>query len=137
MKKIFLGGTTNKSDWRDILIKKIKIEYFNPVVSDWDDNAQKEEIKQRKNCDYVLYVITPKMEGVYSIAELIDDSNKRPEKTIFTYLLDDDGKEFNKHQIKSLDMVGNMVKENGGKWFKNLEEISDFVNFNKNLEINK
>jgi hypothetical protein len=35
------------------------------------------------------------------------------------------------HQIKSLDMVGNMVKENGGKWFKNLEEISDFVNFNK------
>jgi hypothetical protein len=32
-------------------------------------------------------------------------------------------------------MVGNMVKENGGKWFKNLEEISDFVNFNKNLEI--
>jgi hypothetical protein len=33
-------------------------------------------------------------------------------------------------------MVG-MVKENGGKWFKNLEEISDFVNFNKNLEINK
>jgi hypothetical protein len=47
------------------------------------------------------------------------------------HLLDDDGKEFNKHQIKSLDMVGNMVKENGGKWFKNLEEISDFVNFNK------
>jgi hypothetical protein len=39
--------------------KKIKIEYFNPVVSDWDDNAQKEEIKQQ-NCDYVLYVITPK-----------------------------------------------------------------------------
>jgi hypothetical protein len=31
-------------------------------------------------------------------------------------LTDDDGKEFNKHQIKSLDMVGNMVKENG-KWF--------------------
>jgi hypothetical protein len=25
--------------------------------------------------------------------------------------IDDDGKEFNKHQIKSLDMVGNMVKE--------------------------
>jgi hypothetical protein len=53
------------------------------------------------------------------------------QKNNFTYLLDDDGKEFNKHQIKSLDMVGNMVKENGGKWFKNLEEISDFVNFNK------
>lgn len=133
MKKVFLGGTTNNSDWRDKLIKKIKIEFFNPVVKEWNDAAQKEEIKQRKNCDYVLYVITPKMEGVYSIAEVVDDSNKRPEKTIFAYLLDDDGKEFSKHQIKSLDMVGKMVEENKGKWFKSLEEIADFLNFDKNL----
>lgn len=128
MKKVFLGGTTNNSDWRDNLIKKLKIDYFNPVVKDWNDEAQKEEIKQRKNCDYVLYVITPKMEGVYSVAEVVDDSNKRPEKTIFAYLLSDDGKEFSKHQIKSLDMVGKMVEENGGKWFKNLNEISEFLN---------
>jgi len=133
MKKVFLGGTTNKSDWRDTLIKKLKIEYFNPVVEDWNEKAQKEEIKQRKNCDYVLYVITPKMEGVYSIAEVVDDSNKRPDKTIFCYLLEDDGKEFGKHQIKSLDMVGEMVKENGGKWFKSINEVSDFLNFDKNL----
>ena len=134
MKKVFLGGTTNKSDWRDTLIKKLKIEYFNPVVEDWNEKAQKEEIKQRKNCDYVLYVITPKMEGVYSIAEVVDDSNKRPDKTIFCYLLEDDGKEFGKHQIKSLDMVGEMVKENGGKWFKSINEVSDFLNFDKNLQ---
>lgn len=133
MKKVFLGGTTNNSDWRDTLIKKIKIEYFNPVVKEWNESAQKEEIKQRKDCDYVLYVITPKMEGVYSIAEVVDDSNKRPEKTIFAYLLDDDGKEFTKHQIKSLDMVGKMVEENKGKWFKTLEEIADYLNFDKNL----
>lgn len=134
MKKVFLGGTTNNSDWRDTLIKKLKIDYFNPVVKDWNEAAQKEEIKQRKNCDYVLYVITPKMEGVYSIAEVVDDSNKRPEKTIFAYLLDDDSKEFGKHQIKSLDMVGKMVKDNGGKWFKSLGEIADFLNFDKNLQ---
>lgn len=133
MKKVFLGGTTNNSDWRDTLIKKLKIDYFNPVVSDWNEEAQKKEIKERKNCDYVLYVITPKMEGVYSIAEVIDDSNKRPNKTIFCYLLEDDGKEFSKHQIKSLDMVGKMVEENGGRWFKSLGEISDFLNFDKNL----
>ncbi len=63
----------------------------------------------------------------------MDDSNKRPEKTIFAYLLEDDGKEFGKHQIKSLDMVGKMVEENGGKWFKSLGEISDFLNFDKNI----
>lgn len=127
MKKVFLGGTTNNSDWRDKLIKDLKIDYFNPVVKEWNEEAQKREIS-----DYVLYVITPKMEGVYSIAEVVDDSNKRPEKTIFAYLTEDDGKEFTKHQLKSLDMVGKMVKENGGKWFKSLNEISDYLNFVKN-----
>ena len=133
MKKVFLGGTTNNSNWRDGLMKKIKIDYFNPVVDDWNESAQKEEIKQRKNCDYVLYVITPKMEGVYSIAEVVDDSNKRPNKTIFAYTLEDGDKTFTKHQIKSLDMVGNMVKENGGKWFKTLDEVVEYLNFNKNI----
>lgn len=128
MKKVFLGGTTNNSNWRDTLTKKLKIDYFNPVVKDWNEEAQKEEIKQRKECDYVLYVITPKMEGVYSIAEVVDDSNKRPEKTVFAYILEDDGKEFSKHQIKSLDMVGKMIKENGAQWFKGLDEVAEFLN---------
>lgn len=133
--KVFLGGTTNKSNWRDDIIKKLKIDYFNPVVDDWDEKAQEREIKERKNSDFVLYVITAKMEGVYSIAEVVDDSNKRPDKTIFAYLLDDEGKEFNKHQIKSLDMVGRMVKENGGKWVKSLDEAAEYLNFKKHERI--
>jgi len=68
------------------------------------------------------------MKGVYSIAEVIDDSNKRPEKTIFCYLKEDDDQKFDAQQIKSLDMVGNMVTENGGTWLNNLDEVSDFLN---------
>lgn len=47
--KVFLGGTCNESDWRDSFIKKLKIDYFNPVVKDWNDEAYKEELKQKKN----------------------------------------------------------------------------------------
>lgn len=133
MKKVFLGGTTNNSDWRADLIKSLKIDYFDPVVKDWNEKAQEEEIKQRKECDFVLYVITPKMIGVYSIAEVVDDSNKRPKKTVFCYLLEDGTENFGRHQLKSLDMVGKMVEENGGKWFKTLSEVSDYLNFEKNL----
>ena len=32
-----------------------------------------------------------------------------------------------------LTLVGEMVKENGGKWFKSINEVSDFLNFDKNL----
>ena len=57
-KKVFLGGTCNNSNWREKLIAKLKCEYFNPVVIDW--NEEIEEVKQREECDFVLYVITPK-----------------------------------------------------------------------------
>src|SRR6056297_2348399 len=107
-KKVFLGGTCADSTWRDDLIKKLDIDYFDPVVDDWTEEVQKEEIKQRETCDFCLYVLTPRMKGVYSIAEVVDDSNKRPEKTIFCYLKEDDGDKkdekikFDKFQLKSL-----------------------------------
>jgi len=132
--KVFLGGTCNDSTWREKLITKLQIEYFNPVVDDWTEDDYQEELKQRKSCDFCLYVITPMMTGTYSIAEVIDDSNKRPEKTIFAFLEDDDSKKFDKDQIKSLDKVGVMVKDNGGKYFKSLDEVSVYLNF-KNKEI--
>ena len=126
--KVFLGGTCNESIWRDELIKKLKIDYFNPVVDDWTEECYKEELRQREICDYCLYVITPRMTGVYSIAEVIDDSNKRPEKTIFCFLSNDDSKRFVNGQIKSLDKVGVMVENNGGKYFKSLDEVAEFLN---------
>ena len=130
--KVFLGGTTNKTNWRDDLTPKLKIDFFNPVVDDWDDKAYKKELKKREDSDFVLYVITPKMEGVYSIAEVVDDSNKRPEKTLFCVLKKDDKKEFSEAQLKSLDAVDKMVVDNGGKSFDGLDDVAEYLN-NKRL----
>lgn len=131
-------GTCNESIWREKLISLLEIDYFNPVVEDWTEECMEEERRQRNICDYCVYVITPLMTGVYSIAEVIDDSNKQPEKTIFCFLEDDlqnarnvNGfirKNFSYGQIKSLDQVGKMVQRNGGKYFKTLEEIADYLN---------
>jgi len=85
-----------------------------------------EEILQRESCDYCLYVITPKMTGTYSIAEAVDDSNKRPEKTIFC-VLKKDGISFDKHQMKSLGQVAKLVKKNGGVVCESLEDVAKYV----------
>jgi len=130
MKKVFLGGTCNESKWRNELIELLVIDYFNPVVADWTPECMAEEIRQRELCDICLYTITPKMTGVYSIAEVVDDSNKRPDKTILV-LLDNDGEcSFTQGQMKSLEQVAKMVKNNGGKVFPNLEEVSVYLNEN-------
>lgn len=128
MKSVFLGGTCNESTWRETLIDNLKIDYYNPVVEDWTPDCMVEERKQREKCDYCLYVISPEMTGVYSIAEVIDDSNKRPKRTIFYVVHTCDTAVFSDGQIKSLYQVGEMIKRNGGKWFQDWYELVDYLN---------
>jgi len=129
MIKVFLGGTCNESIWRDDLIKLLKVDYFNPIVKDWTPDCMAEEIIQRMSCNICLYVITPKMTGVYSIAEVIDDSNKHPVKTAFIVLEEDGDKKFDKSQLKSLGAVSDMVARNGGTVYKDLKDFAMYANF--------
>ena len=134
--KVFLGGTCNESTWRDEIIPMLRIDYFNPVVEDWTPACQEEELKQREGCDYLLYVITPAMTGVYSIAEAVDDSNKRPNKTIFVTLREDYRPNrgydclirFDDGQWKSLKAVARMVKDNGAAVFEDLRSAAKYLN---------
>lgn len=137
--RIFLGGTCAESTWRKNLIKQLfnTIDYFDPVVDDWTPECQAREIKERENCDYCLYTITPKMEGYYSIAEVIDDSNKRPEKTVFVVLSEDEDKTFNSNQLKSFKTISDMVLRNGGVAFDNLDDAAAFFNFKFLLNYNE
>lgn len=135
--KVFLGGTCEGYDWRKELIGLLddeKVDAFNPIVDDWNDEAQKKELEEREISDFCLYTITPDMKGCYSIAEVVDDSNKRPEKTIF--LVIDEVTDYSKRETvkfgskmkKSLDAVKNMVSRNKGYVFNSIEEVAMFLN---------
>lgn len=126
--RVFLGGTCNNSTWRDELTPKLLVDWFNPVVDDWTEECYQEELKQREECDICLYTITPEMLGVYSIAEVVDDSNKRPVKTIICYLREANGKRFDDSQWKSLNKVASMVIDNGGRAFADLNVLARYLN---------
>ena len=128
IKKVFLGGTCNDSKWRDDLIKMLKINYFNPVVDDWNEDSYQREEREKSTSDFRLYVITPKLTGVYSIAEVVDDSNKFPLKTVLCVLTKDGDLKFDKSQLKSLNRVKDMVSNNGGKVCNSLKEVAVYLN---------
>ena len=128
--KVFLGGTCNESTWRNRMIPQLNevgIEWYNPVVPDWTEVCMAQEIKERENCDFCLYVITPLIRRVYAIAEVVDDSNKRPGKTILVLLRDDENLHFSKTQWKALGAVAKMVTRNGGKVFDNLKSAAVWI----------
>lgn len=126
--RVFLGGTCNNSVWRNDL-PMLKTDYYNPVVPDWTPAFQQNELKERSSCDIVVYCITPAMTGVYSIAEVVDDSNKRPDKTVLCLLEQEaDRSAFSKYQLKSLYAVCELVGKNGGKVCFSLQEVADYCN---------
>ena len=77
---------------------------------------------------FLLHVITPKIDHFESISELIDNSNKNPEKTLFCFLLKDGEQEFTLHQQDSMIAIGKMVTKNGGRWFQSLDDSISFLN---------
>ena len=129
--KVFLGGTINGSVWRDEVIENISIDYFNPVVPVWNDEAVASEEHEKEVCDYLLFVITPLMDGVYSIAEAVDSSNKCPDRTLLCILGEDGGKVWSESQINSLNQFKRLVGDNGAMVFDGLDEVIEFLN---NLE---
>ena len=131
MKKVFLGGTTNNSKWREELIPLLKINYCSPVLSKIDENSFQKEISNKKSSDYWLFVITPLIKEFNSIADVTQASNKYPDKTIFCYLPTDKEKIFSDFQIKSLNAIGKLIQDNGGKFFKSFYNLANFLNSQK------
>ena len=132
--KVFLGGTCNDSTWRDELIPKLSIDYFNPVVDDWTPECVEREWKEKASSDILLYVITPQMTGAFSIAELIDDSNKHPDKTVICFMKEHNGKSFTEGQWKSLANVSAMAIKNGAHVTMNFNRLHILLNNFKVVE---
>ena len=129
MERVYLGGTCNGSDWRARLIPLLtEVEYFDPVVDDWNDEAAARELYEREHDEWLLYVLTPLSDNIYGVAEAVDDSNKHPGRTLLGVLESDGGKRLSPHQKKALRMVGKMVEGNGGQVFRSLEEVAAFLN---------
>lgn len=133
-----LFGTCNDSLWREyflILLDKNKFDWFNPVVEDWNEEAQINEEFHKSNDEVIVFVITPKMKGVYSIAEVVDLSyRKRENQNLFfcflTHEKDSLGTTqlFDESQIKSLRAVSKLLERNGIKTTESLVELAKFVN---------
>lgn len=125
--KVFLGGTCNNTTWRESLIQHLKIEYFNPIVKDWTSADQKNEEIQKKICNIHLYFITSAMKGIYSIAELVNDSHNKNITTIF--YLNTTG--FDKGELMSFDaMINNILTPNNVKIFKDvsIDQLANYIN---------
>lgn len=146
-KKVFMGGTCNESTWREDFVKKFEakrneckvynFKFFNPVVEDWDEEAQRKEDYEKRTSDYWIFCITPKMTGVYSIAEVMIKLFNVPRRTIFCVLDEDGGKKFPEFMKRSMNKIVSDIQKMGYAVYRSLDEmVNSFINIDK-LEVQK
>lgn len=127
MNKVFLGGTCNESTWRQELIELLEVDFFNPVVEDWTPECVEEENKEKyERCDILLFVITSKMTGVYSIAEMVESCFLEDKMTVYNIIPDG----FDEGQLRSLKAVEGILKRNGALGFigNDMKRLANILN---------
>jgi hypothetical protein len=116
--KVYLGGIGNESNWRDAFFTESAGQSIETV----DVGSE-----GKKECDLLLYVVTPKMNEFSTIIDVVNDSNHDSSKTIFCSINEEQGDVFTSHQIKSITAIGKMIEANGGKWFNNLSDTIAYI----------
>lgn len=116
--KIFLGGTCNlpdnyEWDFRKIIASHLSPDkYFNPVVEDWNEQAQKLEDEMKAKCLYHLYVIYPTSHNTYSLIEIgeaLATMENRVAVIVVKSMKDDDGHAytFGEQQMHAFEKLAN------------------------------
>lgn len=126
---IFLGGTCNEDPWRNQLISKLKVSYFNPVVANWNEQAKALEDMLKPKAAALVFVITPNQKGFYSIAELTNAANANEQKVIVQFLENED-EIFDEDHRKSNEATIDLIKNNECVHVVegDLQDLADYLN---------
>jgi hypothetical protein len=135
-KLVFLGGTAGGNSWRDVLIEALTARgvdpqcLFNPVVADWNPEAQaREEDAKAKASQLVYYVADPQQEGnplsAYSMVEATMALYDNPENTVVVF--DPDG--MSGHPLKAMKQALKVLKTRfpEANIFGSRDEIVDWL----------
>lgn len=129
LSKVFLGGTCQGPDYRSQLIPMLTSPYFNPAVADWDEAARQREVHEKKECGISIYVLTPYMAGIFSIAEVVEDCiSRRPDRTVLCILREYQGKGFSPPMTRSIDALIGLVQPYGCYITEDLKSCALIVN---------
>ena len=114
---IFLGGTAGKNPWRGPFTEQLiglgvaQEAIFNPVVADWNAEAQAREEEAKKNASHLVYYIaSPMQEGnplsAYSMVEATMGLYDMPDRTVVVF--DTDG--MDGHPLKAMKQTAKILR---------------------------
>ena len=116
-KLVFLGGTAANNAWREGIIEVLVAEgvdreaLFNPVVKDWNDEAQRREEAANAGASHLLfYIADPQQDGnplsAYSMVEATMALYDKADRTVVVF----DTEGMSGHPKKAMSQTAKVLK---------------------------
>lgn len=138
-KLVFLGGTAANNNWRDGFIQTLVARgvphgcIFNPVVKDWNEEAQRREEKAKVVASHtVFYISDPKQDGnplsAYSMVEATMALYDMPERSVVVF----DTEGMSGHPLKAMNQTLKVLRKRFPKAniFNTAENALDWLSYN-------
>jgi len=114
---VFLGGTAANNNWRESFVEEcvergVQREcLFNPVVKDWNEEAQRREEKAKAEASHlVFYIADPRQDGnplsAYSMVEATMALYDKQERTVVVF----DTEGMSGHPLKAVKQTLNVLR---------------------------
>lgn len=116
-KEVFLGGTAANNNWRDGIIAALAERgvptdgLFNPVVPNWNAEAQAREEASKESADFLVFCIAdPKQEGnplsAYSLVEATMALYDKSDRAVVVF----DTEGMSGHPLKAMNQCLKVLK---------------------------
>ncbi len=127
---VFLGGTCGSSTWRKKLMPNLQenVDAFNPVVENWNEEAQKREDFHKENDNVNLFVITPETNSPYSLFEIGVCATGDKKRTVVCFLDNENGTQFEGQQAKAVKKIKADLEKAGVPCFDKLDKLTEYLN---------
>lgn len=127
---VFMGGTSTGPKWRERLCQQVgqSFRWFNPIVSEWTEEAKETELAVRGEADVILYAITPYQEGCYSYLEMTEDAIRSEKVVVVAFLPSFEDKAFSEQQWSSIVSAKRLLERNNVTVLLSMEELIDWFN---------
>lgn len=131
--RVYLGGNSSGSSWRTSIKELLNIDFYDPTLA---DSSQMQEIDQMSHdCDFKLFVISPKVDNTESIRQFVNSSKDLSEQqTLLCILEQDDSRFFSGEDLKEMNNLKVMAQNHGVKTYQSLDDVADYLNHTKEIK---
>ncbi|MGH1366612.1 MAG: hypothetical protein ACRBF0_23835 [Calditrichia bacterium] len=127
IKTVFVAGRGDYGNWRST-IKRLLTD--NVVIAESSGrglvNAQHDAF-EKEHADAIVFVITPSALSTFDLANAVNESNKRPEKTIVCFLSAGNEWMHDPRRYAELSEIRAILESNGARCLNSLSELADII----------